>query len=106
MTAQMRCEEHFPKEFRPQDSELEKICIAGGTDISWHNDGSPSWGWNLDKGEDPAIWLYVNPVNKEDREIPEFPRFIAMLNDEDSTTVYDGESLTDALSAIANKVAS
>jgi hypothetical protein len=79
-------------------------------DISWHNDVAPSFqlACALDvEGIDVRLW--VAPVNVEDREYDDMPRFQVIDHNLDDLSVFttetDAEAAIEALIRITNEAA-
>lgn len=88
---------------------LEALASGELLDTSWHNDVCPSF-FHRDADQissatdERDLRLWVNPVNPDDREYRDAPRFIVHRLDQDCV-LYEGEDVTAALTALRAEAA-
>jgi hypothetical protein len=70
----MSWDREFPPEYEPHPGIVRIVDLGWAQDMSWHNDTAPSFG--LAFPDETLIRIWSHPENPEDREEPEWPRFL------------------------------
>ncbi len=74
--------EEFSSDYTPPAELLRLVSQGLADDMSWHNDAAPSFG--LLFPDETVLRIMAHPENPDEREFPEWPRFMVWTDNADT----------------------